>query len=127
MIISNANDVRIQYNRINQTGYAGVIIGEDGMTIHRNVFRRCMSTLNDGGAVYVNANTATITENIILDTVGDLDSSHPWTPLGHGIWPEFLSVNSVIMIFRAIRCMVLAVRAYFYQITLAALLMIIFS
>ena len=91
MIISNAHDVRIQYNRINQTGYAGVIIGEDGMTIHRNVFRRCMSTLNDGGAIYVNANTATITENIILDTVGDLDSSHPWTPLGHGIWPEFLS------------------------------------
>ena len=91
IIVSNANDLRIQFNRINQTGYAGIIMGEDGQTIHRNVFRRCMSTLNDGGAVYVNAHSATITENIILDTIGDLDSSHPWTPLGHGIWPEFLS------------------------------------
>ena len=31
-----------------------------------------------------------IRNNFIADTEGDLESSHSWYPLGHGIWPEFL-------------------------------------
>jgi parallel beta-helix repeat protein len=50
-----------------------------------------MHTLNDGGAVYTNCNASMIHDNIILDTIGDLEYSHPWWPMGHGIWPEFLS------------------------------------
>ncbi|MBN1675771.1 MAG: right-handed parallel beta-helix repeat-containing protein [Kiritimatiellae bacterium] len=95
VIISNANEdgngVRLRRNRILGTGYAGIILGADRQVAERNVLIGCMATLNDGAAIYANAHTNTIRENIILNAVGDLDSSHPWTPLGHGIWPEFLS------------------------------------
>lgn len=95
VIISNApsgtRGVRFQENRVISTGYAGIILGADGQTVQRNLFRDTMTTLNDGAAIYTNCNRSYIRENIILDTVGDLDSSHPWSPLGAGIWPEFLS------------------------------------
>ena len=29
--------------------------------------------------------------HIVLDTVGNLETSQFWYPLGHGTWPEFLS------------------------------------
>lgn len=90
MIIFNAKGGTIRLNRIVDTGYAGVIVGQDGQTISRNVFVRCMGTLNDGAAIYTNCSATTISENIILDTVGDLSTSQPWIPMGHGIWPEFL-------------------------------------
>ena len=90
-VVSNAKALQFRLNRVTETGYAGIILGSDGQTVSRNVFRRCMATMNDGAAIYTNCSRSRITENIILDTVGDLESSHPWTPLGHGIWPEFLS------------------------------------
>lgn len=88
----------MQLNRIVDTGYAGIILGSDGMTVNRNILVRTMSTLNDGAAIYTNCNGSIVTENIVLDVVGDLSTSHPWYPLGHGIWPEFLSEfeNNVI-------------------------------
>jgi parallel beta-helix repeat protein len=91
IIVHASKGLQIRLNQITETGYAGIIPNNAGLIITRNVFRRCMATLNDGGAIYCNTNGTRITENIILDTVGDLESSHPWTPLGHGIWPEFLS------------------------------------
>ncbi len=91
VVIFNASHVRFRLNRLYRTGYAGIILGSDGHTVERNVFHSCMSTLNDGGAVYTNSNGNIIRENIILHTLGDLDSSQRWVPLGHGIWPEFLS------------------------------------
>jgi parallel beta-helix repeat protein len=91
MIISNANAATIRLNRFVDTGYAGIILGSDGQTVENNVFVRSMSTLNDGAAVYTNCNASIIRANIILDTIGDLEYSHPWWPMGHGIWPEFLS------------------------------------
>ncbi len=91
IIVHASHGLQIRLNRITDTGYAGVIPNNPGLVITRNVFRRCMATMNDGAAIYCNASGTHITENIILDTVGDLESSHPWTPLGHGIWPEFLS------------------------------------
>jgi parallel beta-helix repeat protein len=90
IIVNAAKALTIRLNHISETGYAGIILGNDGQTVTRNVFRRCMAALNDGAAIYTNCSASVITENIILDTVGDLDSSPPWTPLGHGIWPEFL-------------------------------------
>jgi parallel beta-helix repeat protein len=84
------NDI-MRLNRVVDTGYCGVIVGSDGQTVDRNIFVRTMQTLNDGAAVYTNCSSTTITGNIILDTLGDLSNSHPWWPLGHGIWPEFLS------------------------------------
>ena len=81
----------VRLNRFVDTGYAGIILGSDGQTVENNVFVRTMGTLNDGAAVYTNCNASIIRDNIILDTIGDLEYSHPWWPLGHGIWPEFLS------------------------------------
>ena len=81
----------MRLNRFVDTGYAGIILGSDGQTVEKNVFVRTMGTLNDGAAIYTNCNASIIRDNIILDTIGDLWFSHEWWPLGHGIWPEFLS------------------------------------
>jgi parallel beta-helix repeat protein len=90
VILGRANAAVVRLNRFVDTGYAGIILGSDGQTVERNVFVRAMHTLNDGAAIYANCNASIIRENIILDTIGDLEYSHPWWPLGHGIWPEFL-------------------------------------
>jgi len=90
VIVGQAHAAVVRLNRFVDTGYAGVILGSDGQTVERNVFVRTMETLNDGAAVYTNCNASTIRDNIILDTIGDLEWSHEWWPLGHGIWPEFL-------------------------------------
>jgi parallel beta-helix repeat protein len=91
IIVGLANSAVVRLNRFVDTGYAGVILGSDGQTVENNIFVRTMSTLNDGGAVYTNCNASVIRGNIILDTIGDLEWSHEWWPLGHGVWPEFLS------------------------------------
>ncbi|MCP4902351.1 MAG: right-handed parallel beta-helix repeat-containing protein [bacterium] len=90
VIIGQANAAVVRLNRFVDTGYAGIILGSDGQTVERNVFVRSMGTLNDGAAIYTNCNASVIRENIILDTIGNLEFSHPWWPMGHGIWPEFL-------------------------------------
>lgn len=90
IIVHAANALKIQLNRFTDIGNAGVIPHTTGLIVTRNVFRRCMATINDGAAIYCDCSGTHLTENIILDTIGDLESSHPWTPLGHGIWPEFL-------------------------------------
>lgn len=91
VIIHNGKAVAMRRNTVIDTGYAGVILGSPGHSIERNIFVRCMGSLNDGAAIYANTSKLTIHENIILDTVGNLDTSQLWYPLGHGIWMEFLS------------------------------------
>jgi len=91
VIIFNGKAVAMRRNTIIDTGYAGVILGSPGHAIERNIFVRCMGSLNDGAAIYANTSRTRVHENIILDTVGNLDTSQLWYPLGHGIWMEFLS------------------------------------
>lgn len=91
IILAFTPAVTIRLNRLTDIGYAGVLPNAPGSIIERNVFNRCMATLNDGAAIYTNANRTFVRENIILNTIGDLESSQEWFPLGHGIWPEFLS------------------------------------
>jgi parallel beta-helix repeat protein len=88
--LANGSDVRIQYNRIEGTGYAGIILGHDGNFAERNVIRHAMSTMNDGGGIYTNCGHSVIRHNIILDTRGGMESSGTWATISHGIWPEFL-------------------------------------
>ncbi|MBN1127811.1 MAG: right-handed parallel beta-helix repeat-containing protein [Chitinispirillaceae bacterium] len=90
IIISNGRNVHIRYNTFTHTGYAGVILGSERNIVENNVFDHAMATLNDGGAIYTNCHRSTIRHNIILNTEGDLESSGPWSNLGHAIWPEFL-------------------------------------
>jgi hypothetical protein len=61
-----------------------------GATVRRNIFRKCMAITNDGAAIRIVGDHNTVEENIIFDTVGDMVVSQPWTPLGHGIWTEFI-------------------------------------
>ncbi len=83
--------LRIRYNLIEDTGYAGILLGGGGTHAEYNIIKRAMCTMNDGAGIYTNCNNSFVTQNIILDTEGDLESSMPWYPLGHGIWCEFLS------------------------------------
>jgi hypothetical protein len=91
MIINKGKAVTVRGNRMVDIGNNGIIVGAPGVIVERNVFVRCMGSLNDGAGIYVCANAAIIRDNIVLDTVGNLDTSHWWFPLGHGIWTEFLS------------------------------------
>jgi hypothetical protein len=90
VIVGNAKSAQVRLNRFVDVGYAGIILGAAGQTVERNVFARTMGSLNDGAAIYTNCDASTLRENIILDTLGDLETSQPWWPLGHGIWLEFL-------------------------------------
>jgi hypothetical protein len=83
-------NAKVQYNYIDKTGYAGILLGSDGNFVEYNIIKRAMWTLNDGGAIYTDCSKSTILNNIIYDTKGNLESSGPWYPLGHGIWLEFL-------------------------------------
>ncbi len=81
---------QVRYNYIDKTGYAGILLGSDSNFVYCNIIKNAMFTLNDGGAIYTDCSRSFIHNNIIYDTKGDLTSSGPWYPLGHGIWLEFL-------------------------------------
>ncbi|NLF40924.1 right-handed parallel beta-helix repeat-containing protein [bacterium] len=91
IIISNAKNLSIRRNRIFGAGYCGVIVGKDYNIVERNFITNIMVTLNDGGGVYCNASYNYIRNNVILYSVGGMESSGPWANLGQGIWPEFLA------------------------------------
>jgi parallel beta-helix repeat protein len=91
IVVSNATNLHIEHNRIDGTGYAGIILGSDGNFAEYNVIDNAMSTLNDGAAIYTNCSYSTIRNNIIRDTKGGMESSGWWATLAHGIWPEFLN------------------------------------
>jgi hypothetical protein len=91
ILIGNAERATVRRNTVIDSGYAGVLLGAPGQLVEQNILVRCMGSLNDGAAIYANSSKNEIRENIILDTVGNLETSQYWYPLGHGIWPEFLS------------------------------------
>jgi hypothetical protein len=90
ILVHLSSNVQVCNNYIDKTGYAGVLLGSDSNFVYRNIIKNAMYTLNDGGAIYTDCNKSFIRNNIIYDTKGDLASSGPWYPLGHGIWLEFL-------------------------------------
>jgi parallel beta-helix repeat protein len=91
IVIPNSTNLHFQHNYVNGTGYAGIIFGSNGNFAEYNIFINCMSTLNDGAAIYTNCSETTARFNIIKNTRGGMESSGPWANLAHGIWPEFLS------------------------------------
>ncbi len=91
VVIPNSTNLHFQHNYMDGSGYAGIIFGSNGNFADYNIFINCMSTLNDGAAIYANCSQTTARHNIIIDTRGGMDSSGPWANLAHGIWPEFLS------------------------------------
>jgi len=90
VLIGRGAHVLVRYNRIDGTGYAGILFGSDGNTAEFNVVRNAMATLNDGAGIYTNCSRSTIRHNIILDVKGGMESSGTWPNISHGIWLEFL-------------------------------------
>lgn len=90
ILISTGRHVHVQYNRIEGSGYVGILLGTDGNFAEYNIIKNAMATLNDGGAIYTDCSRSTIRYNIILDTRGGMESSGTWPDIAHGIWPEFL-------------------------------------
>jgi hypothetical protein len=74
-------------------GAVGVLLGTgcSGNHVHDNVLVRCMEQLNDGAAIYGDCGQCDLKNNIIYGTIGNLSTSQPWTPLGHGIWLDTVS------------------------------------
>jgi len=90
-IMANVGIIDARLNRIIDTGYAGMLLGNTpGNTAIRNVIVRPMSTSNDGAGIYTYKGPNTMSENIILDSRGDQTAAEPFFPFGNGIWPEFL-------------------------------------
>ncbi|HAT09082.1 MAG TPA: hypothetical protein DCS97_00440 [Planctomycetes bacterium] len=90
-ILSNVGTSTITLNRIVDTGYAGILLGNTaGNTATRNLIVRSMSTSNDGAGIYTYKGPNTMNENIVLDSRGSQVAAEPFYPTGHGIWPEFL-------------------------------------
>jgi len=90
ILIGTGRHVHVQYNRIERSGYVGILFGTDGNFAEYNIIKNAMSTLNDGGGIYTNCSRSIIRYNIILDTRGGMESSGSWANIAHGIWPEFL-------------------------------------
>jgi hypothetical protein len=90
ILVHLSSNVQVRYNYIDKTGYAGILLGSEGNFVQYNIIKGAMWTLNDGAAIYTDCGSSTIRNNIIYDVKGDLSSSGPWYPLGHGIWLEFL-------------------------------------
>ena len=90
ILIGRGVDVRVRHNRIDGTGYAGILLGSDGNTAEYNVITNAMSTMNDGAGIYTNCSRSTIRHNVILHTNGGMESSGTWQNISHGIWMEFL-------------------------------------
>ncbi len=91
ILIGRGRHVHVQYNKIDKSGYVGILFGSDGNFAEYNIINNAMHTLNDGGAIYTNCSHSTIRYNIITNTLGGLESSGSWANISHGIWPEFLS------------------------------------
>lgn len=90
ILIGRGVNVHVRHNRIEGTGYAGILLGSDGNAAEYNFIRNAMSTLNDGAGIYTNCSRSSIRHNIILDTKGGMESSGSWPNISHGIWLEFL-------------------------------------
>ena len=90
ILIGRGRGVHVQHNRVESSGYVGILFGSEGNFAEYNIIKNAMATLNDGGGIYTNCSRTTIRYNIILDTKGGMESSGSWANISHGIWPEFL-------------------------------------
>jgi hypothetical protein len=96
IVITTGASLMITGNRMSDVGAEGVLLGTgcSGNHVLKNVLVRCMSQLNDGAAIYADCSTCDIENNIIINAIGNLTTSQPWTPLGHGIWFDTVDAPS---------------------------------
>lgn len=62
-------------NTIDSTGYVCMLTEANNSLIEKNVFNHSQLLLDDGGALYINANNQTIRNNFFLNSFGNRDES----------------------------------------------------
>lgn len=85
-------------NVLEDIGYIG-IVADGNALIERNVLRRCLLILNDGGGIAIdNADGLIIRNNIVMDLTGDISSTAPnfqaYHPICHGIYFGNISIKN---------------------------------
>lgn len=78
--------VHVRYNRIERSGYSGILFLADHNFAECNVVRQAVATTNDGAGIMTNASHSTFRRNIVLDCKGEMESSGTWKNLAQGIW-----------------------------------------
>jgi len=75
----------VENNTIDSTGYTGISAGKD-LIVRNNIIRNSCLTLNDGSGIDISeADGAQIKNNIITNTLGNIEASAIPSRIGHGI------------------------------------------
>lgn len=95
----------IRRNYIENAGYAGISLKDEGKHVaENNVIRNTLQLLNDGGALLNGSDANIIRGNFLLDTWGNVDESNGWggssgmhhSTYGMGVGAEGELLNSII-------------------------------
>jgi hypothetical protein len=66
----------VENNLLTDIGYIGISIGGTGAIVRRNLLQRAMMSLNDGGGISMdNSDALLIEQNIVVDMVGNVEST----------------------------------------------------
>jgi len=67
----------VRQNTVENSSHAGIFVTNNGNhLIEQNTIRNALVLLNDGGALVINSDGNTIRQNLIFDTVGNIDESN---------------------------------------------------
>ena len=89
IVVNHVNNILIQYNRIENTGYNGIFIHGNFITVKNNFINKTCLTLNDGGGIYTDdtAPVAMLIEgNIVLNAVGNIEGGETPVKIAEGIY-----------------------------------------
>lgn len=97
----NAEQSKIEYNVVRNTGYAGIISAGRNNLIRRNIVEYACLSLNDNGGIYLNNNINDISgtivdENFVSNVIGELDGAPSTRNLANGIYIDVKSHNLTI-------------------------------
>jgi hypothetical protein len=91
----------IRSNRLEDIGYIGIGMDQNCL-VERNVVRNATALLNDGGGIaFDHADGMIIQDNIVVDIIGDLESSAPdfenYELISHGIYFGNTTIRNTIV------------------------------
>ncbi|MBX2977856.1 MAG: right-handed parallel beta-helix repeat-containing protein [Flavobacteriales bacterium] len=91
----------IRDNRLTDIGYIGISMDKNCL-VERNVVRNATALLNDGGGIaFDHADGMIIQDNVVVDIIGDLESSAPnfenYRLISHGIYFGNTSIRNTIV------------------------------
>jgi uncharacterized repeat protein (TIGR02059 family) len=94
------NNCLVQYNKIENVGYTGILISKSAntLTIQNNFIKNICLVLDDGGGIYLdNSHSSIIIDgNIILNSVGNTDGAKDSKSLAEGIYLDEYASNITV-------------------------------